>query len=95
MLNKLTIQPVSSMHTYANNTKKSLIFLSAIFGDPDAIRTRDRLLRRQMLYPAELPDHLSNQKLLVFVFCGAKLINKIQIAISFTEIFFNLTIIGK
>lgn len=24
--------------------------------DPDAIRTRDRLLRRQMLYPAELPD---------------------------------------
>ena len=57
MLNKLTIQPVSSMHTYANNTKKSQIFLSAISGDPDAIRTRDRLLRRQMLYPAELPDH--------------------------------------
>ena len=25
--------------------------------DPDAIRTRDRLLRRQLLYPAELPDH--------------------------------------
>lgn len=24
--------------------------------DPAAIRTRDRLLRRQMLYPAELPD---------------------------------------
>ncbi len=28
------------MHTYANNTKKSLIFLSAIFGDPLVIRTR-------------------------------------------------------
>lgn len=26
------------------------------FGDPAATRTRDRLLRRQMLYPAELPD---------------------------------------
>ncbi len=26
------------------------------YSDPDAIRTRDRLLRRQMLYPAELPD---------------------------------------
>ena len=26
------------------------------FGDPDATRTHDRLLRRQMLYPAELPD---------------------------------------
>ena len=24
--------------------------------DPDGIRTHDRLLRRQMLYPAELPD---------------------------------------
>ena len=27
-----------------------------ILGDPGAIRTRDRLLRRQMLYPAELRD---------------------------------------
>ena len=26
--------------------------------DPAAIRTRDRLLRRQMLYPAELPDRM-------------------------------------
>ena len=26
------------------------------FCDPDATRTHDRLLRRQMLYPAELPD---------------------------------------
>ena len=24
--------------------------------DPEGIRTPDRLLRRQMLYPAELPD---------------------------------------
>ena len=29
------------------------------FSDPDATRTHDRLLRRQMLYPAELPDHHS------------------------------------
>ena len=29
---------------------------TAVAGDPAAIRTRDRLLRRQMLYPAELPD---------------------------------------
>lgn len=27
-----------------------------LFRDPDATRTHDRLLRRQMLYPAELPD---------------------------------------
>jgi hypothetical protein len=27
-----------------------------ILSDPGAIRTRDRLLRRQMLYPAELRD---------------------------------------
>ena len=34
--------------------------LRVAFCDPDAIRTRDRLLRRQMLYPAELPDLRSN-----------------------------------
>jgi hypothetical protein len=28
-----------------------------IFSDRDRIRTCDRLLRRQMLYPAELLDH--------------------------------------
>ena len=28
-----------------------------MFGDRDRIRTCDRLLRRQMLYPAELLDH--------------------------------------
>ena len=33
--------------------KESLFRLSC---DPDGIRTHDRLLRRQMLYPAELPD---------------------------------------
>ena len=27
-----------------------------IMGDSDATRTHDRLLRRQMLYPAELPN---------------------------------------
>ena len=26
--------------------------------DPDWIRTNDLLLRRQLLYPAELPDHI-------------------------------------
>ncbi len=33
--------------------KESRLGLSC---DPDATRTHDRLLRRQMLYPAELPD---------------------------------------
>ena len=28
-----------------------------LFRDPDRIRTCDLLLRRQLLYPAELPDH--------------------------------------
>lgn len=45
------------MHTYANSKKIADISASDFFRDPDAIRTRDRLLRRQMLYPAELPDH--------------------------------------
>ena len=37
--------------------KKSLPDLAGIFlGDPVGIRTRDLLLRRQLLYPAELPD---------------------------------------
>lgn len=35
--------------------------------DPAAIRTRDRLLRRQMLYPAELPDR-------PFCFVGTKVV---------------------
>ena len=37
MLNKLTIQPVSSMHTYANNTKIADISASDLFGDPSAV----------------------------------------------------------
>ena len=40
-------------------------------GDPAATRTQDRLLRRQMLYPAELPDRPANS----FGVCAAKLIN--------------------
>ena len=31
------------------------------FCDPEAIRTLDLLLRRQLLYPAELPDPLLKQ----------------------------------
>jgi hypothetical protein len=30
--------------------------------DPDWIRTNDLLLRRQLLYPTELPDHFAQQK---------------------------------
>ena len=32
-----------------------------IICDPDGIRTHDRLLRRQMLYPAELPDQTAEK----------------------------------
>ena len=32
-----------------------------LFSDRDRIRTYDRLLRRQMLYPAELRDLLLNK----------------------------------
>ena len=32
-------------------------YLIEIFGDPDAIRTRDPQIRNLMLYPAELRDH--------------------------------------
>ena len=46
--------------------------------DPAAIRTRDRLLRRQMLYPAELPDHLScgvgREWPTPHRYCGAKVV---------------------
>ena len=42
-----------------------------MFGDRDRIRTCDRLLRRQMLYPAELLDHFkywaANLKLFLFL----------------------------
>ena len=53
------------MHTYANNTKIADIAASDFFRDPEGIRTPDRLLRRQMLYPAELPN--------LFAFACAKL----------------------
>ena len=41
-----------------NNVKRMVTFFlnSMIFSDRDRIRTYDRLLRRQMLYPAELRD---------------------------------------
>ena len=38
----------------------SLVFQRISFRDPAAIRTRDRLLRRQMLCPTELPDPLKD-----------------------------------
>lgn len=41
-------------------------------GDPDAARTHDRLLRRQMLYPTELPDQVVDIPLRGRR-CGAKL----------------------
>ena len=36
----------------------SLILLNLTRNTPGAIRTRDPLLRRQMLYPAELQTHI-------------------------------------
>ena len=46
------------MHMYANNKKIADISASDFFSDPAAIRTQDPQLRRLLLYPAELPDHL-------------------------------------
>ena len=46
-------------HTTIYNTKKSIRILPMdFFCDPAAIRTQDPQLRRLLLYPAELPDHL-------------------------------------
>ena len=44
--------------------QKTLKSLRAFYSlsDPEGIRTPDRLLRRQMLYPAELRDQLSIKK---------------------------------
>ena len=41
-------------------TAKGFILLKpfAVLSEPDWIRTNDLLLRRQLLYPAELPVHL-------------------------------------
>ena len=35
--------------------------------DPDAIRTRDLLLRRQLLYPAELRNHFLRVRIYSFM----------------------------
>ncbi len=43
------------------NIKKGFQFLAEtlfLLSDSDWIRTNDLLLRRQLLYPAELPNHL-------------------------------------
>jgi hypothetical protein len=46
-----------------NRWKKTSSDLYLIFkSSPDRIRTCDPLLRRQMLYPAELRDHYFNKK---------------------------------
>ena len=42
---------------YENSRPKAAVGGAKPWGDPAATRTQDRLLRRQMLYPAELPDH--------------------------------------
>ena len=62
---------VCSAGVYKENKKACRKNLQA-FCDPDAIRTRDRLLRRQMLYPAELPDHLSRRLCSAASFCECK-----------------------
>ncbi len=51
---------------------KVLTLFNKCCSDRDRIRTCDRLLRRQMLYPAELRDHYSKNKinLIVYQFVG-------------------------
>ena len=49
--------------------KKLLIkSLISIYGVSGAIRTRDRTLRRRMLYPAELRGHISNEQINSIIF---------------------------
>ena len=48
------------------NEKAPEIFQGFLLSDRDRIRTCDRLLRRQMLYPAELRDHQKLAANLVF-----------------------------
>ena len=50
-----------SMEKRFSRTSPLFLFLRTpnCFRDPGAIRTRDLLLRRQLLYPAELRDQLS------------------------------------
>ena len=59
-----------NMSEHIENVAADILFggyqrLFACFGDPVGARTRDLLLRRQLLYPTELPDH-------PFCFAGAK-----------------------
>ena len=41
-------------HPSGLRTKKGSTFVEPFFSEPDRIRTYDRLLRREVLYPAEL-----------------------------------------
>jgi hypothetical protein len=52
---------------------KPLFYKQLLFceGDPDWIRTNGLLLRRQLLYPAELPDRLENDRRKGSFFYGA------------------------
>ena len=47
------------------NTRKGNLFRDSPFCDPDGTRTHDLLLRRQLLYPAELPDLLFEAAMMV------------------------------
>ena len=47
----------------------SLILVNLIRNTPGAIRTRDPLLRRQMLYPAELQTHIFSIFCLLVICC--------------------------
>ena len=51
-------------------TRKKLLnkSLISIYGVSGAIRTRDRTLRRRMLYPAELRGHISNEQINSIIF---------------------------
>ena len=42
--------------------EEALLILNGIGGTPGVIRTPDPLLRRQVLYPAELRAHIVNNK---------------------------------
>jgi len=44
----------------AKKIKANPIQLDSLFSDPDWIQTNDLLLRRQLLYSAELPDQNKN-----------------------------------
>ncbi len=54
-MNSYTQRIGDEMELFRN---KKALNLSAFLCDPDWIRTNDLLLRRQLLYPAELPDQI-------------------------------------